>query len=127
MKLLDSSNGAPPRAISEIKSNDVSTITNVLATATRKVAAVTAALGPSTALIATTIKTRTEAQDEDNHININCQAVIGAEEGATTAITDKVGRYVTDIVLRTASGNDFKGIEDYKLHKIFSVAITRAD
>ena len=116
MKLLKSSTGSPPIAISAIDSNDVATIATVLATVTREAAVANAALGPGAAHIAPTITTRTESQDKANRLNLNFQAVIGAKEGAATAITEKVVSDVTNIVLRTVNGNDFKRIDDYELH-----------
>ena len=127
MKLLDSSTDAPPIAILEIKSNDVAAITTVLAAATREAAAATMALGPGAARITPTIITRTEAQDEANRLNLNLQAVIGAKEGASTVITDKVCSNVTKIALCTVNGDDIKRIDDYDLHENFSAAITRTD
>ena len=127
MKLLNSSTGVPTSTISGINFNSVSTIATVLATATRKAAAATAALGPGAAYIAPTITTRKEAQDEANRLNLNCQAVIGAKEGSVTAITDNVGSDVTDIVLSMVNGDDFRVINNYKPHKIASAEITGAD
>ena len=127
MKLLNSSTGVPPSAILAIKSNNVATIANVLATATREAAAATAALGPGAARTVPAIATCTESQDEANRLNLNCQAVIGAKEGAATAITDRVGRDITNIVLSKVNGNDFNGVDDYDLDKIVSVEITGAD
>ena len=55
------------------------------------------------------------------------QAVIGAKEGATEAITEKVGSDITDAVLRTADGTDYRSINDYELHDIVNAAIQGAD
>ena len=98
MNLLDSSTGAPLSANSEIKSNNVANIATVLATSTREAALATASLGPGADRIAPTITTRMEAQDEANRLNLNFQAVIGAREGTTTSMTDKVFSDVADIV-----------------------------
>ena len=117
LKLIDSSTGVPLIAIFTINSNDVATIATTLTTDTHEAAAITAALGPGAARITPTITTSTEDQYEANRLNLNCQAVIGAQEGATTAITYKVGSDVTNIVLRTVNGYDFKGIDDYELQK----------
>ena len=128
MKLLDSITAPPPpSAILAINSNDVATISTVLATATRKATAATMALGLGAACIAPTITTSTESQDKANRLNLNCQSIISAKEGAITDITDKVGIDITDIVLRTMNGDYFKGINDYNLHEIVSAEITGAD
>ena len=126
-KLLNSITSVPPSAIPAINSNDVATITTVLATATCKAAAATAALSPGAAQIAPTITTRMKAQDEANHLNFNYQSVIGAKEGSATAITDKFVSDVNDIVLCTVNRDDFKVIDNYKLHKIVRAEITRTD
>ena len=127
MNLLDSSTGVPPSAILAIYSNNVATIATVIATSTRKAAAATATLRPGASRIAPTITTRTEAQDESNRLNLNCQAGISAKEGTATAVTDNVGSDVTDIVIRKVNGDNFKGIDDYELQKIFSAKINGAD
>ena len=112
MKLLDSITSVLPSEILAINSNDVATIATILATSTHEAAAGTAALVPGAARITFTITTRTEAQDEANHLNLNCQAFIGAKSCAATAITDKVGSDVINIVLRTANVDNFKGINE---------------
>ena len=71
MKMPNSSNGVPRRAISEINSNNVATIATVLATATREAAVATAPLVPGAACIVPTITTCTEAQHKANHLNLN--------------------------------------------------------
>ena len=53
--------------------------------------------------------------------------MIGGKEGATKAITEKVGSKITEIILRTTDGNDFKEINNYELHKIVTTAISGAD
>ena len=64
------------------------------------------------------------AQEEADRQNQTNQAVIGAMEQATEAITKLVGSNFTDSVLRTANGNNFEGINDYHLHEIMVVAIS---
>ena len=73
------------------------------------------------------ITDRTEAQDHADRLNLQNQAVIGAKEGATEAITLQFGTDVTDSVLKTADGVDYKGIDDYHLYDIVQVAIQGAD
>ena len=70
---------------------------------------------------------RTEAQDQADRLNLQNQAVIGAKEGATTAIVEQFGRDVTDSVLRTADGIDYKGIDEYHLYDLVQAAIQGAD
>ena len=54
------------------------------------------------------------------------QAVIGAKEGTSSAITAKVGACVTDAVLQTADGMDYKSIE-FELYKLVTAAMQAAD
>ena len=68
-----------------------------------------------------------DAQDKADHINMVNQVVVGAKEGAMEAITNKVGSDITDAVLRTADGTDYRSIDDYKLHDLVNAAIQGAD
>jgi hypothetical protein len=101
-KLLISSTATPPSLLSRIRSTDAATITSVLHEAR------TIAEAQSTAQLAVlpTITARADAQDKADRINMVNQAVIGAKEGATEAITKKVGSDITDAILRTADGTD---------------------
>jgi hypothetical protein len=74
-----------------------------------------------------TFTTQTEAQEEADRLNVINQSVIGAKEGIVEAVSKLVGRDITDAILRTADGSDFKSIEDYTLYKVMKVAIDRAD
>ena len=51
-----------------------------------------------------------ETIDEAALRNLCTQAIIGAKEGATTAIRKEVGNIVTDAVLRTADGSALAGV-----------------
>eukprot|EP00804_Cyclotella_cryptica_P010972 CCRYP_016689-RA/>CCRYP_016689-RA protein AED:0.31 eAED:0.36 QI:0/0/0/1/1/1/5/0/1039 len=66
-------------------------------------------------------------QGEADRINMINQAVVGANEGATEAITEKVGSDITDAVLRTADSTDYRSIDDYELHDLVNAAIQGAD
>eukprot|EP00956_Cyclotella_meneghiniana_P029127 scaffold69668_cov62-Cyclotella_meneghiniana.AAC.2 len=72
------------------------------------------------------ITDRTEAQDQADRLNLQNQAVIGAKEGATEGIVLQFGRDVTDSVLKTADGVDFKGIDEYHLYDLVQVCIQGA-
>ena len=61
----------------------------------------------------------------DHHLQNH--AVIGAKEGTTEAIVLQFGRDVTDSVLKTADGVDFKGIDEYHLYDLVQVCIQGAD
>ena len=117
-KLLD----ARPNALNNKKSSDVFTIESVLREA-RDEAAAARTTPPTEPLITL----RSDAQDEADLQNRFTQAIMGAKEGATEAITAIVGSAITDNVLRSADGTDFKGIDDYSLAELITAAISGAD
>ena len=53
--------------------------------------------------------------------------MIGAKEGATEAITAKVGARVTDTVLRTSDGTDYKSVDEYELYQLTNAVMQAAD
>ena len=122
-KLLISSTANPPSLLARIRSTDAATITSVLDEARAIADAQSTAQLP----VLPTITARADAQDEADRINMINQAVIGAKEGATEAITKKVGSDITDAVLRTADGTDYRSIDDYELHDLVNAAIQGAD
>jgi len=56
-------------------------------------------------------------------LNVINQAVIDAKEGVVEAVSKLVSSDITDAILRTADGSDFKGIDDYTLYEVMKVAI----
>jgi hypothetical protein len=60
-------------------------------------------------------------------LNVINQSVIGAKEGVVEAVSKLVGSNITDAILRTADGSDFKSINDYTLCEVMKVAINGAD
>ena len=48
------------------------------------------------------------------------------KEGATEAITNKVGSDIADAVLCTADGTNYWSIDDYKLHELVMATIQGA-
>ena len=60
-------------------------------------------------------------------MNVINQSVIGAKEGVVEAVSKLVGSDITDAILRTADGSDFKSIDDYTLYEVMKVAINGAD
>jgi hypothetical protein len=74
-----------------------------------------------------TITACANVQDEADRINQINQAVIGTKEGATEAITDKVGSDITEAVLRTADSTNYRSIDDYELHELITAALQGAD
>lgn len=73
------------------------------------------------------ITTRPEAQEEADCLNQIYQAVIGAKEGATKAITELIGSDITNAILHTADGRTVKGIDQYHLHELKDAVIQGAN
>ncbi len=69
------------------------------------------------------ITTQGEAQEEANCLNVINQSVIGAKEGNIEAITKLVGSNITDAILGTADGSNYKSIDDFTLFNVMQVAI----
>jgi hypothetical protein len=76
--------------------------------------------------VSPSITTRSDAQEADR-INLLNQAVIGAKDGAAEAITNKVGSDITDTMLKTADGSNFKGVDDYQLEDLLNAVMQGAD
>ena len=95
MLLQSSTDGVNPSALSPLKSTDVATIATVIPASAED----TEGNGPL-------ITTRADAMDAADRQHQLTQAVIGAKEGATAAITSKVGARVTNVILRTANISD---------------------
>jgi hypothetical protein len=65
-------------------------------------------------------------QDKANCLNLTHQTVIGAKELATEDITMKVGTDVTNAVLNTGNGSDFKSINDWQLEDVLTTIVQGA-
>ena len=74
-----------------------------------------------------TITAQVEAQEEADYLNVINQAVIGAKEGATDAITKLVGSNIINAILRTANGSDHKSVNNFRLFGIMQAAIDGTD
>ena len=105
---------------------DVATIATVIQESSdaAKEAETTAGTKPSNEPLITTHADTMDTADQKNQLK---QAVIGAKEGATAAITAKVGKRVTDAILRTANGTDFKSINKYELYELVAAVIQAAN
>ena len=110
-------------ALSAVKSTNVATIKSVLA----KLQAEVTAASTTTGTVPPEIAMRADAQDKANRLNVTNQAVIGTKEGTTAAFTELIDSNITDTVLRTADGKDFKLIDNYKLEKIFVAVVSGAN
>jgi len=60
-------------------------------------------------------------------LNVINQSVIGAKEGVVEAVSKLVGSDITDAILRTADGSDFKSIDNYTLYEVMKVTIDGAN
>ena len=109
--------------IAKITTTSVATIQSVLDDAAAQATATSTPLN----MIPSSITTCSDAQEEANRINLLNQAVIGAKEGAAEAITNKVGSDITDTVLKTADGSDFKGVDVYQLEDLRNAVMQGAD
>jgi hypothetical protein len=114
---------AAANAIATIKATSVATAKSVLDEA--KAVAAAASIGST--IVPPAIDSRADAQDEADRLNLINQAVIGAKEGAAEAITAKVGSDVTDAVLKTADGSDFRSIDDWLLEEVLAAVVQGAD
>ena len=55
------------------------------------------------------------------------QSIIGAKGGVVEAVSKLVGSDITDAILRTVDGSDFKSIDDFRIYEVMKVAIDGAD
>ena len=115
---------ATPNNINNIKSNDIFTADIILRESKAEAARITQQTG---ATATPTITTRADAQEEADRRNQAYQAVIGVKEGVTEAIVKKVGKDVTDPILRDINGKDYKSIDDYSLSDLKQAVIAAAD
>jgi hypothetical protein len=111
-------------AIACIKSTSAVTAKTVLDDAKHIAIAASTTSGTT---IPPAIDMRSDAQDEADRLNLINQAVIGAKEGTDEAITKKVGTDVTDAILKTADGSNFKSIDDWQLEDVLAAIIQGAD
>eukprot|EP00804_Cyclotella_cryptica_P021145 CCRYP_001466-RA/>CCRYP_001466-RA protein AED:0.26 eAED:0.26 QI:0/0/0/1/0/0.25/4/0/985 len=114
---------AAANAIASIKATSVATAKSVL----DDTKAIAAAASTGSTIVPPAIDSRADAQDEADRINLINQAVIGAKEGATKAITAKVGSDVTDAVLKTADGSNLRSIDHWLLEEVLAAIVQGAD
>jgi len=120
VKLLDDGDNILMR----IQSTDAITAGSVLKLATKHADELSTTTGKT---ILPTFTTQMEAQEEADRLNVINQSIIGAKEGVVKAVSKLVGSNITDTILRTADGSDFKSIDDYTLYEVMKVAIDGAD
>jgi hypothetical protein len=107
-----------------VKSTNAITANLVLKTAKTKV---DVASNAASTTIAPAITSRSEAQEEANHLNMINQSVLGAKECVVKAVMKLVGSDITNAVLQTADGSDHKSIDDYTLFAVMAAAINGAN
>jgi hypothetical protein len=120
VKLLDDGDNI----LTQVQSTDAITAGSVLKSAKKRADELSTTTGKT---ILPTFTTRTEAQEEADRLNVINQSVIGAKEGVVEAVSKLVGSDITDAILRTADGSDFKSIDDFTLYEEMKVAIDGAD
>jgi hypothetical protein len=74
-----------------------------------------------------TFTAQMEAQEEANRLNVINQSVNGAKEGVVEAVSKLVDSDITNTILQTADGSNYKSINDFMLDKVMKVAIHGAD
>ena len=120
MKLLDDGDNI----LTRVQSTDTITAKSVLKSAKKRADTLSTT---TVKTILPTITAQTEAQEEAYRLNVINQSVIGTKGGVVEAVTKLVGSNITDAILQTADGSDFKSINDYTLYEVMKVAINGAD
>ena len=125
--LRSSTDGTNPSMISAIKSTDAANIETILRDSAADARATQLASSTPTIVVPAAITTRPDAIDAADRANNLTQSVIGVKEGATEAVTAKVGARVTDTVLRTSDGTDYKSVDQYELFQLINAVMQAAD
>ena len=73
------------------------------------------------------ITSRADAHEEAERLNTRYQTIIGIKEAIGQAATKTFGTTITDSVLRTADGTDFKSINDWTVEQLFEAIRQGAD
>ena len=68
-----------------------------------------------------------DSKDESNGQNVFCHTVIGVREGIKEGITNIIGREITNPILRTKDNSDFKLVDQYHIHQLFTAIIEGAE
>ena len=66
-------------------------------------------------------------QEEADFQNVFCLASIGVKEGIVEGITKIVGRDITNTTLRTTENINFKSVDQYHIHQLFTVITEGAE
>ena len=66
------------------------------------------------------ITTNADVQYKADRQNTAWLAAIGVKEAISAAITSIVGAQITNLILRTTDGSDFRTVDKYELHQLLS-------
>ena len=78
-------------------------------------------------IVAPEITTNANTQDEVDRQNTERLAAIGVKDAISAAITKIVGAQITNPILRTTDGSDFRTFNEYDLHQLLSAVKGGAD
>ena len=108
--------------LANIKSTDMHSATSVL-----KMYQDMANADPLNTTNTPEISTRADAQDEAERLNTRVQFITGVKEALAKIVTAKFGRRITDPVLRTVDGSDYKSINDWTAEQLLEAIRMGAD
>ena len=111
-------------SLAKIKSTDMATAKIVLDHYKRKADDESKREGKT---IEPEIASRADAHEEAERLNTRYQTIIGIKEAIGHAATNTFGTNITDSVLRTADGTDFKSINDWTVEQLFEAIRQGAD
>ena len=69
------------------------------------------------------ITNNSDAQGEDYRQNVFRLATLGIKEGIAEGITNIVRKDITNNILRTTDLSDFKSVDQYQIHQLFTTII----
>ena len=78
-------------------------------------------------IIAPEITTNANTQDKADRQNTPRLAEIGVKEAISAAITSIIRAQITNPILRTKDGSDFRTVDDYDLHQLLKAVKVGAD
>jgi hypothetical protein len=110
--------------LTRVQSTDAITAGSVLKLAKKRADELSTTTGKT---FLPTFTTQTETQEEVDQLNVINQSVIGAKEAVVKAISKLVDSDITNTILRTADGSDYKSIDNFTLYKVMKVAIVGAN
>ena len=112
-----------PNTLTKLKSNVAIKKSNVK----KQSIAEAAAEISTTNIVAPEITTNTYNQDEEDWQNTARIAAIGVKEAIAAEITVIAGAQITNPILRTTDGSDFRTVDEYVLHQLLSAVTGGAE